>query len=418
MSYYILPKTNNNIHINPNTNNENNLAGLYISNTLYNYYSDIIKELKFFFINNEVSECINNEVSEYMLNNDIPYYTLEELNKIVNPYEYIHTIVPGTKISVSKLKTKTNIFYDFLEIILTLNILDSKQKDIDILLIGEKYKDIIQCIELLRENNNDNKIFFEEINNDYLESINNTITNTEYYDFIFFETNTETLDTYVMDLIKIMMIIFKQMKNNGICIIKIDSIFYKPIVDVLYLLSSCFEKVYIIKPNTNNITTFEKYIVCKYFIVNENKSKLYNLNYHILSDFLFNLKDKNTISFIESDIPCYFINKINDINTIIGQQQLESLNQIINILNSRNKNDKIELIKKTHIQKCVNWCEKFKLPCNKFTEKTNIFLPIIKENENNKYNLLNNISNSSINDLNCDNNVDINFYFDEIIDEN
>ena len=79
------------------------------------------------------------------------------------------------------------------------------------------------------------------------------------------------------------------MKNNGICIIKIDSIFYKPIVDVLYLLSSCFEKVYIIKPNTNNITTFEKYIVCKYFIVNENKSKLYNLNYHILSDFLFNL---------------------------------------------------------------------------------------------------------------------------------
>ena len=414
MSYYILPKTNNNIHINPNTNNENNLAGLYISNTLYNYYSDIIKELKFFFINNEVSEC--------MLNNDIHYYTLEELNKIVNPYEYIHTIVPGTKISVSKLKTKTNIFYDFLEIILTLNILDSKQKDIDILLIGEKYKDIIQCIELLRENNNDNKIFFEEINNDYLESINNTITNTEYYDFIFFETNTETLDTYVMDLIKIMMIIFKQMKNNGICIIKIDSIFYKPIVDVLYLLSSCFEKVYIIKPNTNNITTFEKYIVCKYFIVNENKSKLYNLNYHILSDFLFNLKDKNTISFFESDIPCYFINKINDINTIIGQQQLESLNQIINILNSRNKNDKIELIKKTHIQKCVNWCEKFKLPCNKFTEKTNIFLPIVKENENenenNKYNLLSNISNSSINELNCDNNVDINFYFDEIIDEN
>ena len=40
------------------------------------------------------------------------------------------------------------------------------------------------------------------------------------------------------------------------------------------------------------------------------------------------------------------------------------------------------------------------------------------KNQNNKYNLLSNISNSSINELNCDNNVDINFYFDEIIDEN
>ena len=38
----------------------------------------------------------------------------------------------------------------------------------------------------------------------------------------------------------------------------------------------------------------------------------------------------------------------------------------------------MDLLKKTHIQKSVIWCEKFKLPCNKFTEKTNIFLPIVK----------------------------------------
>ena len=439
MSYYILPKTNNNISINLQINNTNDDNKLYVSNTLYNYYHDIMIELNFFFIdNNEISKCILNELS---------FNTLEEFVRIVNPYEYIHTLVSGSKISVSKLKTNTNIFYDFLEIIITLNILESKQKDIQLLLVSKNYKDIIQCIELVRENNNDHKIFFNEINNDYLESINNnnTIDNNdiEYYDFMFFETNTETFDIYIVDLIKFIMIIFKQMKNNGICIIKIDSIFYKPIVDILYLLSSCFEKVYIIKPNTNNITTFEKYIVCKYFIINENKSKLYNLNYHILGNYLLKLKikDEIIISLIDSDTPCYFINKINDINTIIGQQQLESLNQIINILNSRNKNDKIELMKKTNIQKCVNWCEKFKLPCNKFTEKTNIFLPVSKEkekeNENSKYNISNifvtefnndtnntnntnntNDSNDSndINDTN-DSNVDINFYFDELIDE-
>lgn len=431
MSYYILPKTNNNISIHVEVNNTtindttlnnttiNDENKLYVSNTLYNYYHDIMTELSFFFID-------NNEL-----------LSLEEFVRIVNPYEYIHTLVSGTKISVSKLKTDTNIFYDFLEIMITLNLLESKQKDIQLLIVSKNYKDIVQCVELVRENNNDHKVFFNEINDTYFHCISNTISNTitntisniEYYDFMFFEANTETLDTYMIDLIKFIMIIFKQMKNNGICIIKIDSIFYKPIVDILYLLSSCFEKVYIIKPNTNNITTFEKYIVCKYFIINENKSKLYHLNYDILGDYLLKLKlklkDERILSLIQSDTPCYFINKINDINTIIGQQQLESLHQIINILNSRNKNDKIELMKKTNIQKCVNWCEKFKLPCNKFTEKTNMFLPVSKEKEKENENMIlsNNLSNTSINDLNCDdtnennNNDDINFYFDEIIDE-
>jgi hypothetical protein len=66
-------------------------------------------------------------------------------------------------------------------------------------------------------------------------------------------------------------------------------------------------------------------------------------------------------------------------NIIIGQQQLESLDMIINIIKNKNKEDKIETIKKTSIQKSVSWCEKYKIPCNKFSEKTNIFLPINKE---------------------------------------
>jgi hypothetical protein len=65
-------------------------------------------------------------------------------------------------------------------------------------------------------------------------------------------------------------------------------------------------------------------------------------------------------------------------NIIVGQQQLESLNLAINLLKNKNKDDKIELLKKSHIQKAVLWCEKYKIPCNKFSDKINIFLPIIK----------------------------------------
>jgi hypothetical protein len=55
------------------------------------------------------------------------------------------------------------------------------------------------------------------------------------------------------------------------------------------------------------------------------------------------------------------------------------MNQIINILKNKNKDEKIELIKKVNIQKSVSWCEKLKISHNKFFEKTNIFLPIIKD---------------------------------------
>jgi hypothetical protein len=91
------------------------------------------------------------------------------------------------------------------------------------------------------------------------------------------------------------------------------------------------------------------------------------------------IANKNIVSVIDNIIPYYFTLKLDDMNIIIGQQQLESFDQIINILKNKNKEEKIEIVKKINIQKSVNWCEKYKIPYNKFTEKINIFLPIIKE---------------------------------------
>ena len=45
------------------------------------------------------------------------------------------------------------------------------------------------------------------------------------------------------------------------------------------------------------------------------------------------------------------------------------------------QNMSMNTIKKSNIQKSVSWCEKLKIPYNRFSEKTNIFLPIIKENK-------------------------------------
>jgi hypothetical protein len=55
---------------------------------------------------------------------------------------------------------------------------------------------------------------------------------------------------------------------------------------------------------------------------------------------------------------------------------LETFDQIINILKNKNKDEKIEFLKKSNIQKSISWCEKYRVPYFKFSEKPNIFLPL------------------------------------------
>ena len=371
MSYYILPKNNNIIGIIPNIQFNDIIP--YTSHSLYNFYNE-----------SKIQLNIIHQTNDSII-------TFENLLKAINTYEYIFSIVPGSNYSVSKLNQKSSLFYDLLEIFNTLNIFEPfLNKPIKNIHISKNYSDSNECIQFLRENlndenKNDENINFEDINEELYNTINN-----ERYDFIFYEINDtdfENFNSYILSAIQILMILLKYQSSNGCCLIKINHIFYKPIIDILYILCSTYEKVYIIKPNASNITSFDKYIVCKNFIIDENKKEVYKdyyfklaqiINIYSQSINIYSQSNKNTniLSIIDNEIPLYFINKINDVNIIIGQQQLETIDQIINILNNKNKEEKIENIKKTNIQKCILWCEKFKIPYNKFSEKINIFLPL------------------------------------------
>ena len=356
MSYFTLPKINSTIIVNP-LDSSNNINP-YISYSLFNYYNEMQQQIKTIFSSN----------------NDLSFNNYNDIIKIVNPYEYIFSKVPGSKFSVSKLKQKSNIFYDFLEVCLTLNVFNFyKSNSIKTLHITNN-NDTIECLEMLRENFTDENEYYNEINDEQISLIND-----KKFDFLFFEINFVNDSEYIINLIKSLMVIFKNQSLNGSCIIKINNIFYKPILDIIYILSSLYEKTFILKPNTSNITNFDKFIVCKNFITNQDKVLNFKLNYIKLLVFLRKLNEKNIISILNFEIPYYFKIKLDDINIIFGQQQLESLDLIINILKNKNKEDKIETIKKSNIQKSVSWCEKYKIPCNKFSEKTNIFLPINKE---------------------------------------
>ena len=355
MSYFLLPKINNNVNINPKHNETNEIYIPYVSNSLFNYYNEIFEQI--------------NKSFDFSLNN------LTDLVKIVNPYEYIFSKVPSSKFSVSKLKPKTNLFYEFLEIFTTLNIFDSyKNNTINALHFTQNKNDTIECLELIRENYKYQNTYFDKINDDNIKSISD-----KKFDFLFFEAKTDNLDNYIISMIEIFMVILMNQESNGSCVIKIEQTFHKPIIDLLYFLSSLYDKTIILKPNTSNVTTFEKYIICKNFQTNENKIKQQKLNYFRFLIFLKKLDGKKILSFLDCEIPYYFLTKIDDMNIIMGQQQIESLDMIINIIKNKNREDKIETIKKTSIQKSVSWCEKYKIPHNKFSDKTNIFLPINKE---------------------------------------
>jgi hypothetical protein len=361
MSYYILPK-NINIHTLDPQHDKNNICQPFISYTIYRYYNELYSQLN--------TICKNESNSTFN--------SISNLIKIINPYEFIFSKVPGSKYSVSKLKPKTNTFYDFFEILTTLNIFDSNNlENMNSLHISGNYEDTIYCCEILRDNLCDNYYFYTKLDDNLFKTFTERKIN-----FMFIDTTDVNRNNYFINLIQTVMLILKCNTTKATTIIKIEDTMYKPAVDIVFFLCSLFNKVYIIKPHSNNITTFEKYIVCKGFIYDDSKMENYKLNYYRLLVFLKKLENKNIVSVINKELPYFFLNKIDDINIITGKQQIDALNQIINILKSKNKDNKVELLKKLNIQKSVNWCEKYKIPCNKFTEKTNIFLPIVKELKN------------------------------------
>ena len=77
MSYYILPKNNNKIYIEPNINSHD--ITIYTSYSLYNFYNESKNQLK------------------SLIKTDESIVTFKNLLKIINPYEYIFSNVQGIK---------------------------------------------------------------------------------------------------------------------------------------------------------------------------------------------------------------------------------------------------------------------------------------------------------------------------------
>ena len=164
-------------------------------------------------------------------------------------------------------------------------------------------------------------------------------------------------------------------KYKGHFILKVFDIFLRPSLELVYLLSCFYERVYIIKPNTSRAANSEKYIVCKYFKwedTTEISKKLLAVS-QVLNKL--DWKTYQIKSIINIPIQYYYINQIIEYNAIFGQQQIENIIKTMTVIERNNYHrEYIVQGKNSNIQKCIQWCIKNNIPYNKNICPRNIFL--------------------------------------------
>ena len=348
------------------------------------------------------------DISNYLSNWDI-------IKRYTNPYEFIHTSLPQLNYSISKIKPISRAFFKITEIYNTFNLLDVK-RPITTYHLAEGPGGFIEATAYLRKNkydkyygitlidksninipgwrksekflyNNPNVIIEKGVTgdgniydeNNFIDCVNrhknkiDIVTGDGGFDF---SNNFNNQECAAFRLIYTQMVYAISMqKYGGTFILKIYDIFLKSTLEILYILSTFYTNIYITKPNTSRYANSEKYLVCTDF--------RYNNTSYISQKFHDTLKVLNNIDFkkyqiksvINIPIQLYFINQIEEINAILGQQQVENIVNTIKLINlNEKKSEKIENMKNQNIQKCINWCIQNKIPYNKFIQPTNIFM--------------------------------------------
>jgi hypothetical protein len=120
-------------------------------------------------------------------------------------------------------------------------------------------------------------------------------------------------------------------KNEGHFILKVFDIFTKTSINLLYLLNLIYKEVYIYKPKTSRPTNSEKYIICKYFKVNDSIRKFLLTKLYKLSHELKAQKNKYSSFELFNKIPDSFEKNITQMNTFLLENQCNYLNKAIKL---------------------------------------------------------------------------------------
>jgi hypothetical protein len=159
-------------------------------------------------------------------------------------------------------------------------------------------------------------------------------------------------------LIQICMALCIQAKK-GIFIWKVSDTYSQLSLEIIYFLSSFYEKTYIIKPSIIDTSKSEKYIVCKGYLY-ENSYSTYTYLHSFIKYMETYSSNQHICRFLKINIPVFFISKLEEVNYILGQTQLEQIHYLLLLYYHKYRDEKIQNIIIMNEQKCIEWCRKFR----------------------------------------------------------
>jgi 23S rRNA U2552 (ribose-2'-O)-methylase RlmE/FtsJ len=362
---------------------------------------------------------LSNSLSHYLYDIkeriDAYEYEWDVFKRYTNPYEYIHTSVPQKRKSVSKHKPLSRSYFKMIELtnffklietdspIKSFHLAEGPGGFIEAMVHMRRRKDDQYIGMTILDNDNDSSIpswkksenFLRENSNVYIEkgatetgdilSLDNFFYCIEKYassmDIITgdggfdFSMDFNKQETHIANLLfaQISFTLCMQ-KQNGSFILKIFDSFMQHTIDLIAILSSFYEKIYITKPQTSRYANSEKYLVCKGFLHDSNeefKPFLYSAFKKMVEK-----DDNNSVyRFLNNPLSNFFTTRIEEYNAIFGQQQIENIYYTISLIENKHKNEKIDTLIKQNAQRCINWCIKYNIDHNQLlTNTTNCFL--------------------------------------------
>jgi 23S rRNA U2552 (ribose-2'-O)-methylase RlmE/FtsJ len=340
-----------------------NIPSLNYTNLVFSFALKTHGEDEQIFMSNSLNHYLSNikhQIDQY--NTYWDYY-----KKITNPYEFIHTHVPEFKMAICKYKPLSRSFFKMIEIINTFSFL-TETKDINCFHMAEGPGGFIEAFNYKRNNKNDKLYGMTLISQDvnipswkksshYLNNNKNIIIeygssntgdlflkenliycNKKYagtmdyitgdggFDFSLDFNNQEEQSIKLIIAQTFFAIIMQ--KTGGNFVLKIFDIFKFKTVEIIFLLSNLYEYIYIYKPYTSRLANSEKYIICKNY-----KNNNPGINTKIINNFDYIMDNiDNIYSLFNITLPKLFINKIEEINAIYGQQQIENINTTLNLI--------------------------------------------------------------------------------------
>jgi len=375
--------------------------------------------LKIKFSNNN-TQYINKTLSKYLnqVKGQIDKHSDEwdNIKKYTNPYEYIHTSYPNSKYPISKLKPLSRAFFKFIEMANIFDVFAQYNRSIRSFHLAEGPGGFIEAIQLMRMNTDDTyygmtlidktnsnvpgwkksdhflakhpNIIIEDgedgtgnlynpANFNYcIENYGNSmdiITGDGGFDFSIDFNKQEEL-AFRLILSQVAYAIGLQ-RFGGTFILKIFDTFMKPSIDILYILSTFWKTVHIIKPQTSRYANSEKYVVCMGFKYHNTTiiSQKFQSIISVLNNM--NLKDVSISTILDIPINQRFISSLEDTNAILGQQQMENILTTLRFIeNKERKGERLNQLTTKNIQKCITWCIKNQIPHHKTPSSGNIFL--------------------------------------------